>query len=61
VLGAGASLEFAEAACAIRVHVLDALQDPGFFGHLAKFLIDGGLLNDQLGLAVDGACLPGIV
>ena len=52
VLGAGVFLEFVEADGAARVHVLNALTDafehPGFCGHLAKLLVGGDVLNDQL-------------
>jgi hypothetical protein len=57
VLGAGVFLEFIEAYGAACVHVRDALADaiehPGLLGWLAKLLIGGGVLHDQLGFAVD--------
>jgi hypothetical protein len=32
----------------------DAFERAGFFGDLAKFLVRGSVLDDQLGLSVDG-------
>ena len=58
MLGAGVLLEFVEADGAARVHVrealADALEHPGLLGRLAEPLVGGGVLDDQLGLAVDG-------
>ena len=58
VLGADVFLEFIEADGAAGVHVVDALANAfehfGFLGDLAKLLVGGGVLDDQLGLAVDG-------
>jgi hypothetical protein len=58
MLGAGVSFEFVEAYGAARVHILDALADSfehsGVLGNLAKLLVGGGILDNQLGLAVDG-------
>jgi hypothetical protein len=49
-------LEFLEASCPPSFHGLNALADAfehtRFFGHLAKLLISGCVLNDQLGLTV---------
>jgi hypothetical protein len=57
VLGTGICLELFEADGASRVHVPnatpDAFEHPCFLGDLSKLLVGDGVLDDQLGLAVD--------
>ncbi len=51
-------LELIKADGPAGIHILNSLPDAfehaGFFGDLAKFLVRGSVLDDQLGLAVDG-------
>jgi hypothetical protein len=58
MLGAGVLFKLVKANSAAGVHVLDALADTlehaGLLGDLAKPLVRSGILDDQLGLAVDG-------
>ena len=58
VLGAAVCLEVVEAHGAACIHVFNALADtfqhPGLLGDLTELLVSNGILDDELGLTVDG-------
>jgi hypothetical protein len=58
MLGVGVLLKFVEADGSARVHVLNALADAvehaGCFDDLVKLMVGSSILDDYLGLAVDG-------